>query len=149
MKNPLTPAGLEPATFWFVAQHRAKNTSIKLPSCMKLAFHFISWGRCTIKQHSNWDCLSMVLGWTEHTKPNVRQMHCYCDRLHSGVWQRSVEERIETNDKGSRQQEFENSYTVRSFVTDTLHQMFVGRLTLWSTKLVYALCNKLGNVCMA
>jgi len=25
---------------------RAKNTSIKLPSCIKFAFHFISWGRC-------------------------------------------------------------------------------------------------------
>jgi len=31
---------------------RAKNTSIKLPSCIKLAFHFISWGRCTVKQRS-------------------------------------------------------------------------------------------------
>ena len=26
--------------------YRAKNTSIKLPSCIKLAFHIISWGRC-------------------------------------------------------------------------------------------------------
>jgi len=32
---------------------RAKNTSIKLPSSIKLAFHFISWGRCTVKQPSN------------------------------------------------------------------------------------------------
>ena len=31
---------------------RAKNTSIKLPSCIKLAFHFISRGRCTVKQPS-------------------------------------------------------------------------------------------------
>jgi len=31
---------------------RAKNTSIKLPSCIKLAFHIISWGRCTVKQPS-------------------------------------------------------------------------------------------------
>jgi len=29
---------------------RAKYTSIKLPSCIKLAFHFISRGRCTVKQ---------------------------------------------------------------------------------------------------
>ena len=29
---------------------RAKNISITLPSCMKLSFHFISWGRCTVKQ---------------------------------------------------------------------------------------------------
>jgi len=26
--------------------------SIKLPCCIKLAFHFISWGRCTVKQPS-------------------------------------------------------------------------------------------------
>lgn len=90
--------------------------------------------------------LSVVLRWTTHTKPNVRQMYCYCDRLQSGVWQRSAEERIETDDKGNRQQEFENIYTVTSFVTDTPHHMLLGRLTLWSTKLVYALCNKLGNV---
>ena len=31
---------------------RAKNTSIKLPSCIKLEFHIISWGRCTVKQPS-------------------------------------------------------------------------------------------------
>ena len=29
----------------------AKNMSIKLPICFKLAFHFISWGRCTFKKH--------------------------------------------------------------------------------------------------
>ena len=29
---------------------RVKNTSIKLPSCIKLAFHFISRGTCTVKQ---------------------------------------------------------------------------------------------------
>jgi hypothetical protein len=29
---------------------RAKKTSIKIPSCMKLAFHFISWRWCTVKQ---------------------------------------------------------------------------------------------------
>ena len=31
---------------------RAKNTSTKLPRFIKLAFHFISWGRCTVKQSS-------------------------------------------------------------------------------------------------
>jgi len=31
---------------------RAKNTSIKLPSSIKLVFHFISCGRCTVKQLS-------------------------------------------------------------------------------------------------
>ena len=31
---------------------RAKNTSIKIPCCIKLAFQIISWGRCTVKQPS-------------------------------------------------------------------------------------------------
>ena len=31
---------------------RAKNTSIKLPCCIKLAFQIISRGRCTVKQPS-------------------------------------------------------------------------------------------------
>jgi len=31
---------------------RAKNTSIELPSCIKLAFQFISWGRRTVKKPS-------------------------------------------------------------------------------------------------
>ena len=31
---------------------RAKNTLIKLPCCIKLAFQIISWGRCTVKQPS-------------------------------------------------------------------------------------------------
>ena len=29
---------------------RATDTPIKLPSCIKLAFHYISWGRCTATQ---------------------------------------------------------------------------------------------------
>jgi len=33
---------------------RATNTPIKLPSCIKLEFHFISWRRCTVKQTSNY-----------------------------------------------------------------------------------------------
>jgi len=33
---------------------RAKNTSMKLPRCIKLTFNFISWERCTVKQHSSW-----------------------------------------------------------------------------------------------
>jgi len=44
---------------------RAKNTSIKLPRCIKLPFHFISWGRCAVKQHSRF---YSVLKWTELTK---------------------------------------------------------------------------------
>ena len=37
---------------------RAKNTSIKWPCCIKLAFHIISWGRCTVKQPLMFLCLS-------------------------------------------------------------------------------------------
>ena len=44
---------------------QAKNTSIKLPSCIKLTFHFISWGRCTVKQPSRF---YSVLKWTELNK---------------------------------------------------------------------------------
>jgi len=37
----------------FLARHvsgtcRAKNTSIKLPCCIKLAFQIVAWGRCTV-----------------------------------------------------------------------------------------------------
>ena len=32
---------------------RARNTSIKLPCCIKLAFKIVSWGRCTVKQPSS------------------------------------------------------------------------------------------------
>jgi len=39
---------------------RAKNTSIKLPSYIKLAFHIISWGRCTVKQPSSLRVSSLV-----------------------------------------------------------------------------------------
>ena len=37
-------------------KRRAKNKSIKLPCCIKLAFHFISRGRCTVKQPSSYGC---------------------------------------------------------------------------------------------
>ena len=37
---------------------RAKNISIKLHSCIKLTFHIISWGKCTVKQQS-----SLVFKW--------------------------------------------------------------------------------------
>ena len=40
-------------SWWWAYVHetcRAKNTSIKLPCCIKLAFHIVSWGRCTVKQ---------------------------------------------------------------------------------------------------
>jgi len=40
---------------------RAKNTSIKLPSCIKVAFHFILWGTCTVKQPSNKWCAWRIL----------------------------------------------------------------------------------------
>ena len=36
----------------FINAFLAKNTSIKLPCCIKLAFQIISWGRCAVKQAS-------------------------------------------------------------------------------------------------
>jgi len=39
--------------------HRPKNTSIKLPSCVKLAFHFISLGRCAVKQPSSYPYVAL------------------------------------------------------------------------------------------
>jgi len=36
---------------------KSKNTSIKLPSCIKLAFQFISCGRCTVRQPSSHNML--------------------------------------------------------------------------------------------
>ena len=44
----------------FIDVFLAKNTSIELPSCIKLAFHFISWGRCTVKQPSNMQNVTLV-----------------------------------------------------------------------------------------
>ena len=40
---------------------RAKNISIKLPCCIKLAFHIISWGRCTVKQPLNLTRTAVIL----------------------------------------------------------------------------------------
>ena len=46
---------------------RAKNTSITLPGYIKLAFYFISWGRCTVKQPSKylrfrrWKCSKYIM----------------------------------------------------------------------------------------
>ena len=54
---------------------RAKNTSIKLPCCIKLAFQIISWGRCTVKQPSS--LISQYLAIILH--------HAYCRRLETGV----------------------------------------------------------------
>ena len=47
---------------------RAKSISIKLPCFIKLAFHIISWGRCTVKQHSNlcqlaWKSIKYFRSW--------------------------------------------------------------------------------------
>ena len=54
---------------------RAKNTSIKLSCCIKLAIHFISWGRCTVKQPSNCAlCLLSVVNrkWDVCTSLDIR-----------------------------------------------------------------------------
>jgi len=45
------------ATQWWMYEPetcRTKNISIKLPYCIKLAIHFISWERCTVKQPSSY-----------------------------------------------------------------------------------------------
>ena len=42
---------------------RAKNISIKLPCCIKLAFHIISWGRCTVKQPSSFLYPMLETNW--------------------------------------------------------------------------------------
>ena len=61
---------------------RAKNTSIKLPCCIKLAFQILSWGRCTVKQP--WSChnsvhhiLQLVHVWNIWIQPTV-QCTVYC-----------------------------------------------------------------------
>ena len=53
-------AYLVPVLFTFYIQGMIKLKSnsgakrlIKLPCCIKLAFHFISWGRCAVKQPSS------------------------------------------------------------------------------------------------
>ena len=48
---------------------RAKNTLIKLPCCITLAFQIISWGRCTVKQPSSRAILREVI------TPSVRALH--------------------------------------------------------------------------
>jgi len=68
---------------------RAKNTSIKLPSCIKLAFHFISWGRCTVKQPSK-----IAVFWVL-TLSSLREM-CWSFRgyrhlCHHGRWMKQQE----------------------------------------------------------
>jgi len=45
--------GLESRCVGRVCAKRARNTLIKLPCCIKLAFKIISWGRCKVKQPSN------------------------------------------------------------------------------------------------
>ena len=53
-----------------VATCRAKNTLIKLPCCIELAFQIISWGRCAVKQPS----CHILSTFTNH---------CRCLDLHS------------------------------------------------------------------
>ena len=54
---------------------RARNTLIKLPCCIKLAFKIISWGRCTFKQPSTFFC-----------------NRCFLE-VHTGFWWGYLEER--------------------------------------------------------
>ena len=49
---------------------KSKNTSVKLPSCIKLAFHFISCERCTVQQPSRHN---MLFGSVTGLKPFATQ----------------------------------------------------------------------------
>jgi len=60
---------------------RAKNTSIKLPSRIKLAFHFISWGRCMVKQPSTLYCNHCAL----HKNKNICCLHIYINKTHKNI----------------------------------------------------------------
>jgi len=62
---------------------QAKNSSIKLPSCIRLAFHFISWGRCTVKQSSS---IPNQVGST------AGQLLCHYSTFHAltSVWRKQA-----------------------------------------------------------
>ena len=49
---------------------RAKNTSIKSPCCMNLAFQIISWGRWGVKQPSSLFLTLILLMWRIGWAPN-------------------------------------------------------------------------------
>ena len=53
-ENHMLQLNISYSWWWAYAPEtcRAKNTSIKLRICMKLAFHIISLGKCTAKQPS-------------------------------------------------------------------------------------------------
>ena len=74
---------------------RAKNTLIKSPCCIKLAFQIISWGRCTVKQRSvntgfpaSWHTLSPL-----YTLANPVTVSCFFFTCHTGTEIATIEAR--------------------------------------------------------
>jgi len=59
-ENHMLQLNIQCSWWWAYAPEicRAKNTSIKLPSCITLTFQVISWGRCTVKQPSKFRSIS-------------------------------------------------------------------------------------------
>ena len=51
-ENHMLQLNIECSWWWAYAPEtcQAKNTLIKLPCCINLAFQVITWGRCTVKQ---------------------------------------------------------------------------------------------------
>jgi len=59
---------------------RAKTTSIKLLRCIKLAFHFISWGRHTVKQPS---CFKFVVRSSPNAIDRLFFLESRCNESHT------------------------------------------------------------------
>ena len=79
----------------FIGVFLAKNTPIKLPSCIKLMFHIISWGRCTVKQPSSCPLFFSTWKW-DKIQPHKRssfflsaQVAERCQKFHS-YWETSL-----------------------------------------------------------
>ena len=99
MKNPLTPSGIEPATFRFVAQH-LNHCATAIPSltlcslelfCTVLRLRVVLGSRLTWRKHGNikvekahnslWDC-RRAFGATWELKPKVAYwLHLAINRL--------------------------------------------------------------------
>ena len=68
---------------------RNKVILLKLPCCVKLAFHIISWGRCTVKQPS----------WVHNFKKTKQYCRMDCVALQSGIFVVTVTETSNLNFK--------------------------------------------------
>jgi len=84
-RNHMLQLNIQCSSWWAYAPQtcRAKNTSIKLPSCIKLAFYFISWGRCTVRQPSKYIRFRRWLCW----KYIMNECIVMKSRNEVGAWQ--------------------------------------------------------------